>query len=210
LSPAKTLRFAQVDSRLDLVLQLELAASIPLVPVEGRLTGEVTGAAVGAEGVPGGGVVATYELTATVAAIDKANRKVTIVDAAGIKKTVKVGPEAVNFDQIQVGDRLKITAAEELVVYVAGEGEASNDGGAKLVALAPQGAKPGGIMVETTQVTAEVTAIDVAHRKATLKFEDGTTHIVAVRPDVDLSKRKVGDKVVIRTTESLAIRITKP
>jgi hypothetical protein len=79
-----------------------------------------------------------------------------------------------------------------------------------LVALSPQGSKPGGMMVETTQVTATVTAINIEQRKATLKFEDGTTHIVAVRPDVDLSKRKVGDKVVIRTTESLAIKIAKP
>ena len=74
----------------------------------------------------------------------------------------------------------------------------------------PKGAKPGGIMVETTQVTAKVTAINVEQRKATLKFEDGTTKTVPVRPDVDLSKRKVGDQVVIRITESLAIRVTKP
>ena len=94
---------------------------IPLVPIEGRLTGQAAGAAVVAEGVPGGSVVATYELTATVAAIDKASRKVTLVDAGTeSRQTVKVGPEAVNFDQIQVGDQLKITAAEELVVYVAG------------------------------------------------------------------------------------------
>lgn len=210
LSPAKTLRFAQVDSRLDLALQLQLAASIPLVPVEGRLTGEAGVAAATVAGVPGGGVVATYELTATVAAIDKAKRKVTLVDAAGIKNTVKVGPEAINFDQIQVGDRLRITAAEELVVYVAGEGETPSDGGAQLVALSPKGGKPGGMMVETTQVTAKVTAINVEQRKATLQFEDGTTRTVVVRPDVDLSKRKVGDQVVIRTTESLAIKIAKP
>ena len=196
LSPAKTLRFAQVDSRLDLGSQIALAANVPLVPVEGRLGGEAAAAAVVVEGVPGGGVVATYELTATVAAMDKASRKLTLVDEAGIKTTVKVGPEAVNFDQIRVGDRLKVTAAEELVVYVAGEGEAASDGAAQVVALAPKGAKPGGIMVETTQITARVTAIDLAHRKAALEFEDGTTHIVAVRPDVDLSKRKVGDKVL--------------
>jgi inorganic triphosphatase YgiF len=54
LSPAKTLRFAQVDSRLDLATQIEIAASIPLVPVEGRLTGQGGGAAGVTEGVPGG------------------------------------------------------------------------------------------------------------------------------------------------------------
>jgi len=210
MSPAKTLRFAQVETRLDLALRLQLAANVPLVPIEGRLTGEAGAAAVVVEGVPGGGVVATYELTASVAAIDKASRKVTLVDAAGIKKTVKAGPEVINFDQIRVGDQLKITATEELVVYVAGAGEPPSDGGAQLVALAPKGAKPGGIMAETTRVTAKVTAIDADQHKAALQFEDGTTRIVAVRPDVDLSKRKVGDTVVIRITEALAIQVAKP
>jgi len=210
ISPAKTLRFAQVESRLDLALQLEVAANIPLVPVEGRLTGEAGAAAVVVEGVPGGGVVATYELTATVAAVNKASRKVTLVDAAGIKKTVKAGPEVINFDQIRVGDQLKVTATEELVVYVAGAGETPTDGAAELVALAPKGAKPGAVMAETIQVSAKVTAIDVAQHKATLQFEDGTTRTVPVRPDVDLSKRKVGDSVVITLTEVLAIQVTKP
>lgn len=210
LSPAKTLRLAQVESRLDLALQIGIAAQIPLVPIEGRLTGEAAGATAVAEGVPGGAVVKTYELKATVAAIDQTTRKVTLLDAAGIKTTVKAGPEVVNFDQIRVGDQLKITAAQELVVYVAGEGETPTDGGAQLVALAPQGAKPGGMMVETTRVTAKVTAIDAEHHTATLQFEDGTTRTVTVRPDVDLSKRNVGDQVVIRTTESLAIRMVKP
>jgi hypothetical protein len=210
ISPAKTLRFAQVESRLDLALRLGMASEIPLVPIEGRLTGQAAGAVVATEGVPGGTVVQTYELEATVAAIDAAARKVTLVDAAGIKTTVKAGPEVVNFDQIRVGDKLKITAAQELVVSVAGEGETPSDGGAQMVALAPKGAKPRGLMAETTQVTAKVTALDAEHHEATLQFEDGTTHTVAVRPDVDLSKRKVGDKVVIRITEALAIRVMKP
>jgi len=150
MSPAKTLRFAQVETRLDLALRLQLAASIPLVPIEGRLSGDASAAAVMTPGVPGGGVVATYELTAAVAAIDKASRKVTLVDSAGIKKTVKAGPEVINFDQIRVGDQLKIKATEELVVYVAGEDETPSDGGAELVALSPKGAKPGAIMAETT------------------------------------------------------------
>jgi len=210
LSPAKTLRFAQVDTRLDLALRLRMAASIPLVPVEGRLGGEATAAAVAVEGVPGGGVVATYELKASVAAIDQATRKVTLVDAAGIKQTVKAGPEVINFDQIRVGDQLKITATEELVVAVTGPGETLSDGGAQLVALAPKGAKPGAIMAETRQITAKVTAIDAERHRATLQFDDGTTRTVPVRPDVDLSKRKVGDSVVIRITESLAVQVTKP
>jgi hypothetical protein len=180
------------------------------VPIEGRLSGKASATAVVAEGVPGGGVVATYELTASVAAIDKASRRVTLVDAAGIKKTVIAGPEVINFDQIRVGDQLKITATEELVVSVVGQDEASPDSGAGMVALAPKGAKPGAFMAETKQITARVTAIDTEHHKATLHFEDGSSRVVAVRPDVDLSKRKIGDAVVIRITEAIAIQVAKP
>ena len=46
--------------------------------------------------------------------------------------------------------------------------------------------------------------------QATLQFEDGSTRTVAVRPDVDLGKRKVGDTVVLRLTEALAMRVEKP
>lgn len=207
---AKTLRFAQVENRLDLALRLQLASAIPLTPIEGRLTGSAAMASAIAPGVPGGTVVQTFELTAKVVAIDAAARKLTLLSPDGIKQTVKVGPDAINFDQIHVGDQLAVTVAEELVVYVVGEGEARNDSAAQLVALAPKGAKPGGIMVATAQVTAKVTAIDAQNQKATLQFEDGTTRAVAVRQDVDLTKRKVGDKVVIRTTETLALAVRKP
>ena len=54
ISPAKTLRFAQVESRLDLALRVQIAANVPLVPIEGRLTGEASAASVVAEGVPQG------------------------------------------------------------------------------------------------------------------------------------------------------------
>jgi hypothetical protein len=210
LSKSKVLRFAQVENRLDLAMRLQMASAVPLTPTEGKLTGSAAMAVAAAEGVPGGVVVQTFELTATVTAVDQATRKLTLLSPDGIKQTVKVGPEAVNFGQIRLGDRLKVTVAEELVVYVAGENEPSNDGGAQVVALAPKGAKPGGLMAETTQVTAKVTALDLEHHKATLQFEDGTTRTVAARPDVDLSKRKVGDKVIIRTTELLAISVNKP
>jgi hypothetical protein len=132
------------------------------------------------------------------------------VDPKGIKTTVKAGPEVVNFDEIRVGDQLKITAAQELVVSIAGEGETSSDGDTQMVAVAPKGAKPGAMMAETARITAKVTAIDAEQHEASLQFEDGTTRTVAVRPDVDLSKRKIGDKVVIRITESLAIQVVKP
>jgi hypothetical protein len=172
--------------------------------------GQSTTAVAAEKGVPGGIRVDTFQTTATVTGIDSADRKVTLVSPAGKKTIVKCGPEVVNFDQIRVGDQLKLTVAEQLVVYMAKDNPPVSDGAAALVALAPKGAKPGGLIAQTVQVTAKVTAIDLKHHKAALQFPDGTTKTVAVRKDVDLTQRAVGEEVVIRTTEALAIAVEKP
>lgn len=171
---------------------------------------ETTSAAVFQEGVPGGIVVETRKITAMVTAIDAGKRKVVLQTPDGKKTTVKCGPEVVNFDQIRVGDQLKAVVTEELAVYMATAAPSSSDGTAAVVALAPKGAKPGGIIAETIQITAKVTAIDLEHHKATIQFADGTTRTIAVRKDVDLTQRKVGEEVVIRSTEVFAISVDKP
>ena len=171
---------------------------------------ETTSSAAYQQGVPGGVVVETHNITATVTGIDAASRIVTLVTPDGKKTPIKCGTEVINFDQIRVGDQLKVTVTEELTVQMAAEGAPPNDGAVTVVALAPKGAKPGGIVANTVQVTAKVTAIDLKHHKATLQFPDGTTRTVAVRKDVDLTQRKVGEKVAIRTTEAVAISVEKP
>lgn len=162
------------------------------------------------EGVPGGVVVNTVDVSARVTAIDAANRKVTLLGPNGDTFTVKLGPEAVNFDQIRVGDLVNATVTEELVIYLDEEGTSAPDGAEGVVALAPKGAQPGGLMAETRQVTATVKSIDTTNRTATLLFEDGSTKIFPVRDDIDLSRRKPGEKVVFQVTEMIAISVTKP
>jgi hypothetical protein len=117
----------------------------------------------------------------------------------GFKTTVKAGPDVINFDQIRVGDQLKVTATEELVVRLADPGESVEDQADAVVALAPIGAKPGGLAAETVQIIGTITAMDSSKRTATLKFEDGASKTFPVRDDVDLARRKIGDKVVFRS-----------
>ena len=162
------------------------------------------------EGVPGGVTVNSVEVTAKVTAIDTKNRKVTLLLPEGDKETVKVPPEAVNFDQISVGDLVKATLTEEVVVYLEEEGASIPDGYAAGVALAPKGAQPGGVVAEAVKVTATVTAINQTKRTATLRFDNGTMETFPVRDDIDLSKRKVGEKVVFIVTEMVALSVEKP
>jgi translation elongation factor P/translation initiation factor 5A len=171
---------------------------------------ETAGAVAYQEGVPGGVIVNTVKVTAKVTAIDLAGRKVTLLESDGKTFTVKVGPAAVNLDQVRVGDQVNATLTEQLVVSVNEAGAAPGDGSAAVVALAPKGAQPAGLVAETTRVTAKVTAIDLKNRTATLQFEDGSTRTLPVRSDVDLSKRKVGDQVVFQITEMLALSVDKP
>jgi hypothetical protein len=158
------------------------------------------------EGVPGGVYVRTVEMSARVVAIDHFNREATLLESEGKQFTVKVGPEAVNFDQIQVGDLVKITVAEQMVVHLDKENKASIGGAAAVVGL---GAQAGGLAAEAWETIATVTEIDREKRTATLQFQDGSTRTVPVRSDIDLSKHKIGEKVVFHITEMVAIEIEK-
>jgi Cu/Ag efflux protein CusF len=161
------------------------------------------------EGVPGGTIVDTMEVNAKVTAIDTEQRMLTLMTPEGNEFNLRVGPEAVNFDQIQVNDVVTATVTKELIVFLDEEGAAAPDGAAEMVALAPKGAQPGAVAAKTVQVTGTVTKIDATNRTATLRFENGQEKTFAVRDDIDLSKRTVGERVVFQVTEMLTIGVEK-
>jgi hypothetical protein len=187
-------------------LPLALMCFLFLAPVQAS----AASATVYVEGVPGGVIVHTEEVTAKVMEIDHAKRTVTLQSPDGETFAAKVGEGAVNFDQVAVGDMVNVTLTEELVVFLDEEGAAPVDSSSAALATAPKGAQPGGLVVASNQVTGTVTAIDLEQRTATLQFKDGSTKTLPVRDDIDLTLRKVGDQVVFRLTEKLAISVEKP
>jgi hypothetical protein len=148
----------------------------------------------------------TYKTTATVTGIDYANRKVTLTTPDGRSDTYKIGPEARNFDQVRIGDRVNTTLTEEVALSLtkgtAGSGESS------VITRAPEGSKPAGVMANTRQVTGQIVAIQ--GREVTLRLADGTTRKIKAHKDVDLSRLGPGDAVTARVTESMAINVEKP
>jgi len=153
-------------------------------------------------------IVETFATTATVKTIDVAKRKLTLVFEGGSKSTYKAGPEIVNFSQIQVGDQVKATVTEEVAIFI-GSGALPSGMAATGVALAPVGAKPGGVFVDTEQITASVTGVDAEKRKVTFQLPDGTTKTVKVGKKVDLSNVRPGDNVTVQVSEGLAITVEK-
>jgi hypothetical protein len=215
--PTNGERTAMKPTRLNLMVSVLLPAALLTLPACSSTSKappppEAKGSFIYVEGVPGGIWVQTVKATADVIFVDKAERKVTLRTSDGKKTTVTAPPEVRNFDQIRVGDRLNLSMAEELVLHMAGDPapKAPKDGAAAIVALAPIGAKPGIMLADAVQVTATITAIDHAQHKATLSFPDGTSETFPVRPDVDLTKRRVGEQVTVRSTMAVAIMVEGP
>jgi hypothetical protein len=152
-------------------------------------------------------IVDTFTATAMVGAIDAAQRKVTLVSPDGRKTTYKAVPEVVNFGQIRAGDRVKVVLTEEAAVCV-GRGAPPSALAASGVALAPVGAKPAGVLVDTMQVTATVAAVDAKSRKVTFDLPDGRK-TVKVDKQVDLAAVMPGDNVTVQMSEGLTLAVEK-
>lgn len=174
------------------------------------LKGESEQMEIFAEGVPGGIQSSVSHLSAEVKAINYETREVTLQDKEGNQKTLTVGPEAVNFNQVKKGDQIDITVAQELVIYLKEEGAASQNEMAVMAARAPEGNKPTAILADMVEITAVVTAVDIENHSATLKFPDGSSNVVKVRKDVALDPSQVGREVVFRSSAGMVLTVEKP
>ena len=159
-------------------------------------------------GVPGGVASNVVTIKAAVNSIDYTKRSVTLEDEQGHKRTLQISPEATNFNQVKVGDKVTVKFAEEMAVFMSDAKVPAEDSGAALVAKAAEGEKPAILLADTREVTAVVKAVDLAKHSATLEFADGSSRTVAVRTDVPLSSDAVGRHVVIRITNAMALAVT--
>jgi len=115
----------------------------------------------------------------------------------------------VNFNQVQVGDKVNAVVTEQAVVWLSKNGgppSTAAEGGAL---LSPVGTKPAGIAVATIAVTATITAIDQAKGKVTLQFDTGKPQTFKLGKGANLSGVSVGDQVNAVVTEGVALTVTK-
>jgi hypothetical protein len=160
-------------------------------------------------GVPGGIFTTTTEVSVRVTATDTAKCTLTVLTADKKTQVIGVPKEAINFDQIVVGDLVVLTLSERVAIAVCAAGVPIEQGVAAVVALAEKGQSPSGAVVTAVQIRATVTAIDLEKRTATVVTDSGETRIIPVRNDIDLSKHKVGDQVIMRVIEVIAVHVEK-
>lgn len=152
----------------------------------------------------------TVSVTAEVVSIDKKARTVVVRGPEGNEVEIDVPEEARNFDQIEVGDQVNVTYYESVALFLGDAGTQPAADADVVAARTKKGEKPGGVVVETDEISALVTAIDRDNHKVSLKGPKGKTVTINVDPAVnDLKNIKVGDSVHARITKAIAISVEK-
>ncbi len=154
--------------------------------------------------------VEVMKATATVEKIDLEKRKVTLLLDTGRKKTFKVDKSVQNLDRVKVGDHLSLSYTEEIIILVGKSNETPAAGSAGEVGVAPKGAKPGMVMVETSAISAKIVAVDPARHRVTLLDPDGKEKTIKLSKKVtNLNQLQPGESVDMVMTDSLVIEIVK-
>jgi len=147
------------------------------------------------------------QVTASVEAIDTANRVVTLKGPSGDIVTIAVGSEVQNFDQIKVGDFVVVRYIDSLTLELRKGGTASRERTDLDVAgKARPGERPAAGSAHEVHVIADVIAIEAATQTVTLR---GPTRVVQLQvQDREQFKRvAVGDQVEAVYTEAVVISV---
>jgi Cu/Ag efflux protein CusF len=148
--------------------------------------------------------------TATVEKIDLEKRKITLLLDTGKRKTFKVDKSVQNLDQVRVGDHLSLAYTEEIIILVGKSSESPGAASTGEVAVAPQGAKPGVVMTETSALSAKILAVDTQKHRLTFLDPDGKKKTIKLSKNVtNLDQLKVGETVDMLLSESLVVEILK-
>jgi hypothetical protein len=159
---------------------------------------------------PGKGVVANVvEITASVQAVNKATREVTIKGPRGHVETVVAGPEVKNFDQIKVGDKvaLRYMEALSLELKIGGTAPVARTDSA-MGGTAKPGEKPAAGVGRQIHVVANVVAVDAATQTVSLKGPKHTVDLHVGDPE-QFKLVKVGDQIEATYTEAVALSVER-
>jgi Cu/Ag efflux protein CusF len=157
---------------------------------------------------PGKAMVAeTIRATATITAIDKTTRDITLKGPRGELMTVTAGSEVKNFDKLKVGDSVDMQYVEALTLelkkgggLVVGRTDAAGGAGAK------PGATPAGAIGRQVTIVADVIATDPAKQTVTLKGPKQTVDLRIADPE-QFKRVAKGDQIEAKFTQAFAVSV---
>lgn len=196
-------------SRFIISTRIAGTAALAITLAAAALCANAQSAAVVAGSGPGVAAAAqTVKLSATITAIDKATRDITLKGPQGNSVTLTAGPDLKNFDQLKVGDQVDAQYVEALTLelrkgggLVVGRTEKAD------AAAASKGASPGGAVGREVTIVADVVAVDPTRRIVTLRGPNRTVELPISDPE-QFKRIAKGDQVEAKYIQAIAIAVT--
>ena len=148
-------------------------------------------------------------VTATIEAVDKATRVVTLTAANGNRIEIKAPDEMEGFNSLKAGDRVSATYWQAVALSVRKPGAAAPSS-EPMVTTARKDRTPGSETRKQQTFTATVSALDLKAPALTMKDPRGRLVTLAVRDAKQLQNLNVGDTVDVTYYESLLIKVARP
>ena len=153
----------------------------------------------------------TVTATATIQAIDSTRRMITLKTASGEEDSFAVGPEVKRFDELKVGDTVKMTYRESVVVLLRKPGDPplTDKDVANTAVTRGTGPLPSATMSAQERVTVTVKTIDPATQAITVTTKDGRTVTRKVEDKKFVDGLKAGQTIDIVYTRALITSIER-
>ncbi len=148
-------------------------------------------------------------ISATVEAIEQSTRTVTLRDAGGELRTIRVPEEVKRFPAIKVGDTVSATYYDTITLRVKQPNEPDVDTLAEGVTPGG-GRKPVATAAAQQTISATIDACDMQVPSISFKGPRNWSYSTKVQDKKALSQVKVGDRVDITWTEALQVSVAAP
>jgi hypothetical protein len=150
------------------------------------------------------------EISATVTALDLAERAMTIKGPAGNEFTVEVDPAVQNLAQVKVGDKVVARYYESIGADLRQAGDSTSPKIELTDAVAAAGQRPAAMAGERMTIPVTIVAVDKDAHVVRFYGADRRVRELAVQtPEAKAYIRKLrgGDEVIVTFTEALAISV---
>jgi hypothetical protein len=142
--------------------------------------------------------------TATITAIDSTTRSVTLKNDKGEEDTFTAGPDVTRFNQLKVGDKIRLTYYESLVLQLRKPGDASSTSSDAIAAGRTKAVPGGAVGVQQTR-TVTVKAVDKNVPSITVTTPDGRTVTRKVEDRKNIENVAVGDRIDITYSQAVLV-----
>jgi Cu/Ag efflux protein CusF len=148
-------------------------------------------------------------VTATIEAIDKASRVVTLKTAAGSRLPVTAPPEMEGFNTLKVGDIVSARYFEAVAIRLARPGSPAPSG-TPSTTVRRKDDKPGSETRSERTIRARITSVDASAPSLMVRTGDGVERAMAVTDKSQLNALKAGDDIDVTFYESRLVSVERP